>query len=106
MTINAAEEFVDHVRFTGKVLKCAQVKLYAYRQNDTHHLPIGFTLVELVSFLSSINREYDNGFGGQELYGTIWYTDGTWSTRGEYDGSEWWEHHEVPAVPANPGGEP
>ena len=45
-----------------------------------------------------MNFEYDNGFGGQELYGTIWLKDGTWCTRGEYDGSEWWEHHERPDI--------
>ena len=42
------------------------------------------------------NVEYNDGYGSQELFGTIWMTDGTWYTRGEYDGSEWWEHHACP----------
>jgi hypothetical protein len=42
------------------------------------------------------NVEYDSGYGGQRLFGTIWMVDGTWWTRGEYDGSEWWQHHECP----------
>ena len=37
-----------------------------------------------VYILPDIDKEYDDGYGGQELYGTIWYKDGTWSTRGEY----------------------
>ena len=44
--------------------------------------------------LASIN--YDNGYGGQELFGTIVFKDGTWLERGEYDGSEWWEHRKLP----------
>jgi hypothetical protein len=42
--------------------------------------------------LPQLDFEYDSGYGGQELFGYIWYEDGTWSSRGEYDGSEWWEH--------------
>jgi hypothetical protein len=99
MTINAAFEFIEHVKQTGKVLKCAEVALRKYKDTTYTFLPLNFSLTELVSFLTGINQEYDDGYGGQELYGTIWYTDGTWSTRGEYDGSEWWEHHEVPVVP-------
>jgi len=42
---------------------------------------------------------YDSGYGGQELYGKVWMDNGEWITRGEYDGSEWWEYHRVPEVP-------
>ncbi len=49
--------------------------------------------------LEKLDFEYDNGYGAQYLTGTIWYTDGTWSERGEYDGSEWWEHKERPPLP-------
>ena len=43
--------------------------------------------------------EYDSGYGGQELFGTVWMDNGEWLTRGEYDGSEWWEHHRRPSIP-------
>ena len=46
-----------------------------------------------------LDVEYNTGYGGQELFGNIWYEDGTWSERGEYDGSEWWEHKVCPAIP-------
>lgn len=42
---------------------------------------------------------YDSGYGGQELFGCVWMDNGEWITRGEYDGSEWWDYHRVPEVP-------
>ena len=43
--------------------------------------------------------EYDKGYGGgQELDGTILFSDNTWLTRGEYDGSEYWEYHTPPTI--------
>jgi hypothetical protein len=54
----------------------------------------------LEQVLPRLNFFYNNGYGHQELRGTIWYTDGSWSDRGEYDGSEWWQHHVCPPLPA------
>ena len=51
------------------------------------------------TFLQSLDFVYNAGFGGQELYGVIWYADGTWSSRYEYDGSEEWAHRRVPVIP-------
>jgi len=62
-------------------------------------LPVGFTKNDLSLFLSAINYTYDSGYGGQEVFGTIWYKDGTWSERSEYDGAEWWEHKICPEIP-------
>ncbi len=45
------------------------------------------------------NCMYYDGFGGQELFGTVWMDNGEWITRGEYDGSEWWDYHRVPEIP-------
>lgn len=50
--------------------------------------------LRFLKILASI--DYDNGYGGQELFGTIVFKDGTWLERGEYDGSEWWEHRKQP----------
>lgn len=60
---------------------------------------------EYQDFLEDLNFVYDSGFGSQELYGVIWYTDGTWSVRRGYDGSEDWEHVERPKTPEICGGE-
>jgi hypothetical protein len=47
--------------------------------------------------MPKLDFDYDGGYGCQELFGYIWYGDGTWSQRGEYDGLEWWEHMERPS---------
>lgn len=91
-TSTRAKEWVNSIAF-AKIQYC----------NDYDEHP---TLIELRSNrdkqdeclflenLASIN--YDNGYGGQELFGTIVFKDGTWLERGEYDGSEWWEHRKLP----------
>jgi hypothetical protein len=53
---------------------------------------------ELDDVLDKLDFDYDEDYGGQELFGYIWYKDGTWSERGEYDGSEWWRHIERPPL--------
>ena len=48
--------------------------------------------------LSSLDYEYDNGYGAQELFGVVLFNDNTWLSRWEYDGSEGWEYNEIPTV--------
>lgn len=61
-------------------------------------LKVGYTPEDLTSFLNEIDVEYDAGYGGQELFGTVW-GDGEWVTRWEYDGSEGWDIHKYPPIP-------
>ena len=95
--INAKEEFVRHT--CTMTIKCAYIQFIENPDDRKFFLTTGYTEDEYNQFLSDIDREYNNGYGGQELDGMIWYEDGTWTTRGEYDGSEWWEYHEVPEIP-------
>jgi hypothetical protein len=67
-------------------------------------LPVGYDPTDWEAFLSFLDRRYDSGYGGQELFGTIWLSDGSWFDRGEYDGSEWWQHHKCPPFPCAEGG--
>lgn len=90
--MNARKEFELTVEKMDNVL-CADVDQFCVRE--------GFGEKEYQAFLKSLDFEYDNGFGGQELYGTIWMKDGTWYTRGEYDGSEWWQLHRRPEIPTH-----
>ena len=53
----------------------------------------------LEEVLPQLNFNYDAGYGSQNLFGFIWYTDGTWSERGEYDGEEWWQYNSCPEIP-------
>jgi hypothetical protein len=91
--MNAKQEFIEHVG-ERKVL-CAQVDV---------HITISRTCFlvqgdDLQEFLEVLNFAYDADYGKQKLFGTIWYEDGTYSRREEYDGAEWWEHVEVPKIP-------
>ncbi len=100
--MNAKEEFIYHT--AGKIVKCATITFDDNWWNEdeetiVYNLPVGYTQEQYDAFLQSIDRVYDSGYGGQELFGTIWYTNGNWSNRGEYDGSEWWDYHICPEIP-------
>lgn len=60
----------------------------------TDHTP-----TEYEEFLRKIDREYESGYGTQELFGEIWLTNGEWIQRHEYDGSEYWDHMSRPDIP-------
>ena len=93
--MNAKEEFLSHIG--SRQVLCVQISDY----DDTSriNLKVGYSAYDFDKFLDQLDYEYDNGFGGQELYGVIWYKDGTWSERGEYDGSEWWVYKCCPIIP-------
>lgn len=59
----------------------------------------GFTLWS--DFEKLADFEYDSGYGGQHIAQdlVVIFADGSWLTRGEYDGSEWWEYNAPPAIP-------
>lgn len=98
---NAKEEFLEEVK--GKELLCAEIRYemsYDERDFQWFSLKRNYSEKDYKEFLSLLDFTYDDGYGGQELFGTIWYKDGTWSDRGEYDGSEWWEYRKVPEIPA------
>ena len=49
------------------------------------------------SFERDANFHYDNGYGGAEINEklVILFKDSSWLSRGEYDGSEWWEYNQT-----------
>ena len=97
---NAKAEFIEEAK--GKSVLCANIGhcLDGISRHVTAILlPCDYTPAEYDAFLQSLDFVYDAGFGAQELYGIIWYTDGTWSTRYEYDGSEEWRKRQVPVIP-------
>jgi len=113
---NAKEELLEHLMHLQKKgkstsIKCATIKSQRssyWDDNDQYveSAPItlreGHSIGEYEEFLHKLDFEYDNGYGGQELFGTIWLAkENTWLERGEYDGSEWWEHKECPQIPDN-----
>jgi hypothetical protein len=87
---NAQKELLEHIEGLGEVKFIKILRGKGWKEQPDY---FEGTLTEVLPLL---NFTYDSGYGGQNLFGYIWYTDGTWSERGEYDGSEWWEHKEVP----------
>ena len=82
---NAKQEILRHVE--GREVEFVKIAMFkGYREEP---LRIEGTWEEV---LPKLDFDYDNGYGGQELFGFIWYADGTWSSRGEYNGAEWWKH--------------
>lgn len=105
--INAKTELEQFLKGKAKI-KCAEITMghpddYYDDEEPCQKftLKVNHTNEELKLFLKSLSFKYNNGFGGQELYGTIWLKDGTWCTRDEYDGSEWWKHNRLPEIPSN-----
>jgi len=102
---NAKNELLDHIN--KRVILAATISDGdydgGYRDYPTYYaeLKVGYTPNQFAQFILALDFEYDSGYGCQELYGTIWYSDGTWSSRGEYDGSEWWDWNILPDIPDN-----
>lgn len=97
---NCKNEFL--IDTNGKDILCAEIKYsptYDEKEDKKTVLKIGYSATDLDLFLRCIDFNYDSGYGGQKVYGTVWYKDGTWSERCEYDGSEWWEYKKVPEIP-------
>ncbi len=98
---NAKEELLKLIEGKAKV-KCATITNGDELDEDNKDilLKVGYSENEWTEFLKSLNFSYDAGYGRQNLFGTVWLEDGTWCTRGEYDGSEWWEHNQLPEIPS------
>lgn len=97
--MNAKVEFLIEVK--GKpCVKCVEIYTESlYGEKEVFLLKVGYTKEEYEEFLSKLDFEYEDGYGVQVLFGTIWLEDGTWFSRGEYDGLEWWVYNKVPVIP-------
>ena len=100
---NVKKELLDELVDKSKI-KCAIIKHDEYcwlkdSINKTFMLKLNYTEDDLESFYNELDFEYDGGYGTQLIYGTVWLEDGSWLERGEYDGSEWWEHKFLPPIP-------
>lgn len=106
-SINKHLSYIDKTLDDVSAIQCYTRKLISNSSYDDlrEEKTIVFnckTNPEISDWLETADKEtFDSSYGSQELYGTIWYTDGTWSIRGEYDGSEWWEHVTKPEFDEN-----
>jgi len=90
--MNAKRELLNHI--ANRQVKYVQIN-HELDWGDSN-TKIEGTLEEV---LPRLDFDYDMGYGHQELFGTIWYNDGSWSDRGEYDGGEWWQYQKCPPLP-------
>lgn len=100
---NAREELERATSRAGSRILCADIRYeMSWEEKDHRQFLLKLDYDEeqdLWPFLADLEFNYDSGYGTQRLYGTVWLSDGTWLSRGEYDGSEWWEHHQCPPIP-------
>ena len=101
MMRNALDEINEILSREGVFLTAAKVSFGCTYddEQDEFVLHVGHADSERAAFDNFVNRQYDAGYGGQELYGTLWFSNHRWAERGEYDGSEWWEICEFPDPP-------
>ena len=104
-TMNAREELQEILKTQkekGLDLVCADIS-YEERWGDNSKEEITLshphTKEEAEEFFKALDFKYDNGFGTQELFGTVWLTYGVWLSRWEYDGSEGWQVNRCPGIP-------
>jgi hypothetical protein len=97
--MNAKTELLEEL--VNKQIKCASITHECYRiDKKEFNLKVGFNEAEFNEFLNKLDFEYDDGYGTQELHGLVWLQDGTWLSRHEYDGSEYWVHNQLPEIPS------
>lgn len=94
--MNAKDELLKLLDKHGKTLKAAAIEFDEQAQICLYE---GYTSEEYSAFLNEMNVAYDNGYGIQELFGVLWFTDGTHARRGTYDGAEWWVVLDMPPIP-------
>lgn len=91
-------EFILSEMEVGAIMRPSNIVWADIECRDIHlHLPTGYSVAELDSFLTELGTiEYYDGYGTQELYGVVALTNNEWLSRGEYDGSEWWDWNVYP----------
>lgn len=96
--INAKQEFLEDI--DGFTVVAADISFDEdYDKSISIRLKFGYTQADYEYFLNQLDFEYDNGFGCQMLFGTIWLAENCWLDRYEYDGSESWELNSRPKLP-------
>jgi len=93
---NAKEELEEELKEVNKTIEDikAIIVLFGYASDKREILKTS----DKLDSLDILDFDYDEGYGGQELFGTVLFNDGSWLTRGEYDGSEWWDYNRMPTV--------
>ena len=96
--MNAKKELLDII--TTKNLTILKIEIdydaeglfYSYDDSEDN--------INYITSIDDLDFEYDSGYGIQELQGVVYCKDKNDNpvrlTRGEYDGSEWWNINTIP----------
>ena len=101
--MNARDELLKMIEGRPRII-CAKITLNDlsfYDEDEIRriNLRLGYSEQDYAEFLRALDFEYNNGYGGQELFGKVWLQNNAWLERHEYDGSEWWEYKCFPSIP-------
>ena len=98
MSMNAKEELLEKLRNNNKTLKDI-IAISISCLNDNYDMISSINKSSLnEEDLKLLDFNYDDGYGWQELYGVVLFSDNTWLSRRECDGSEWWEYMKAPTI--------
>ena len=96
--INAKNELLNELE--GEMPLCAWIEYgEKFEITKTIILKKGYTQEDWNIFLSQLDFKYDNEYGIQHLFGTVWMNESLWMDRYEYDGSENWQWLTCPEIP-------
>ena len=82
---NARFELASALEKAGASILAAEIVLgfdWGHEERPRFTLPPMWSRADYFDFSAFMDHEYDSGFGGQNLYGTVWLTDGSWLERG------------------------
>ena len=102
--MNLKDELLNHIR--NRDVYCADLFILkergevglSYFTKLQVSLPTGFIESDWNNFLKSLDDNLKNLGASDRLFGTIWYSDVTWSTKGTGIHDEW-KYHKYPTVP-------
>lgn len=99
-TINAKKELKSILKKEKTNIICAHIITGSHYSDEKHFiLKLNYDKNQYNTFMESLDFQYDAGYGGQILFGTVWLDNNCWLSRGEYDGSEWWDWNQYPEYP-------
>lgn len=97
---NAKNELLTTINYYNlKII--AAIITFGENEPDNFKLKPLYTKQDYADFLKFMDREYNSGYGGQELFGIIYCEDGIWLNREDYDGAEWWKFNRYPDLRDN-----
>ena len=79
--------------FCGEVIY-GKVEVPEAQVDVRFHTPAEWFRVDL----SPLDFEHENSYGDQTVFGTVVFSDGSWMSLAEYDGSAYWTHYKTPTV--------